>query len=76
MKADLYHRQLFSNLKGRGETVAIVGKVHKVYTEERRLLIECDPESNFIFIYIDKSIATVLIPECQSMEVFQEVVYI
>lgn len=45
MKADLYHRQLFSNLKGRGETVAIVGKVHKVYPEERRLLIECDPES-------------------------------
>lgn len=43
MKSDLYHRQLFSNLKGRGESVAIVGKVLKVYNEERRLLLECDP---------------------------------
>lgn len=43
MKSDLYHRQLFSNLKGRGESVAIVGKVVKIYPEERRLLLECDP---------------------------------
>lgn len=43
MKSDLYHRQLFSNLKGRGESVAIVGKLVKIYPEERRILLECDP---------------------------------
>lgn len=31
MKSDLYPRQLFSNLKGRGEGVAIVGKLTKIY---------------------------------------------
>lgn len=75
MKSDLYTRQLFSNLKGRGESVAIVGKVVKLYPQERRLLLECDPESNF-YLMKDKSIATVLVPENETIDQFSKITYL
>jgi hypothetical protein len=68
MKNDFYPRQLFSNLKGRGETVSIVGKVVKIFAEDRRLLLECDPESILHIFNLDKSIATVLILEDYPLE--------